>query len=108
MKLLPNISKTILHSFIFAIGGAPTLAMWISAMQVKDQQQLFQVFVSLTILIACILIPIIFIQNLFLMIKRQSVLIEDKIKPLSQFYLLLNIFCLVYWLIRVVNSSQFT
>ncbi len=108
MKLLPNISKTIIHSFIFAIGGAPTLAMWITAMQVKDQELLFQVFVGMTIMIACVLIPVIFIQNVFLMIKRQSVVVEDKIKALSQFYLILNVLCLIYWIIKVINPSQIT
>ncbi|TCM67268.1 hypothetical protein EC844_10937 [Acinetobacter calcoaceticus] len=104
MKLLPNISKTIIHSFLFAIGGAPTIAMIISSLQTNDQELLFQAFVGLTIIFACVLIPLIFIQNLFLLIKRQSVVVEDKIKPLSQFYLLLNVGSLIYWLLRVFNQ----
>ncbi len=105
MKLLPNISKTILFSFIFALGGAPTLAMWISASQVNDPVQLLNLFISLTVLIACILVPIIFIQNVFLLIKRQSLWVEDRIVLLSRFYLILNVCCLIYWLLKVFELS---
>lgn len=103
MKLLPNISKTIFHSFIFALGGAPTIAMWLSVQRVADPNLFFSAFISLTILLACILLPIIFIQNLFLLIKRQSVIVEDRVLYLSRFYLILNVICLVYWLLRVAN-----
>jgi len=105
MKLLPNISKTIFHSFIFALGGAPTIAMWISTAHLSDQAQLLPVFINLTVLIACVLIPIIFIQNVFLLIKRQSIWVEDRIQILSHFYLLLNVGCLIYWLLNVLNMS---
>lgn len=103
MKLLPNISKTIFHSFIFALGGAPTIAMWLSEQRVTDPELFFSVFISLTILLACILLPLIFLQNLFLLIKRQSPAIEDKVLHLSHFYLILNVVCLIYWLFRVAN-----
>lgn len=105
MKLLPNISKTILHSFIFALGGAPTLAMWLSMRQPVDQQMFFSVFISLTVLIACILLPVIFIQNIFLLIKRQSIAVDDKVGYLGNFYLVLNVICLLYWLLRVFNLA---
>lgn len=105
MKLLPNISKTILFSFIFALGGAPTIAMWISTSQVSNPAQLVDLFISLTALIACILVPVIFIQNVFLLIKRQSVWVEDRIVLLSRFYLILNVCCLIYWLLKVFELS---
>lgn len=103
MKLLPNISKTIIHSFIFALGGAPTIAMWLSMQRVTDPNLFFSVFISLTVIIACILLPIVFIQNIFLLIKRQSTTIEDKVAPLGNFYLILNVICLLYWVLRVFN-----
>jgi len=103
MKLLPNISKTIFHSFIFALGGAPTIAMWLSTERVADPELFFSAFISLTVLLACVLLPIIFIQNIFLLIKRQSPIVEDKVAHLSWFYLILNVICLIYWLLRVAN-----
>ena len=98
MKLQPNISKTIFHSFLFAIGGSPTIAMWLIQQQNHDQTMFITIFMSLSALIACILIPIVFIQNSFLLWKRNSVIVEDKIKPLSLVYLGLNILCLIFWI----------
>lgn len=103
MKLLPNISKTIIHSFIFALGGAPTIAMWLSMQRVTDSNVFLSVFISLTVIIACILLPVIFIQNIFLLIKRQSTVVEDKVVYLGNFYLFLNVICLLYWVLRVFN-----
>lgn len=103
MKLLPHISKTIIHSFIFALGGAPTIAMWLSMQRVMDTDVFMSVFISLTVIIACILLPVIFIQNIFLLIKRQSTLVEDKVVYLGNFYLCLNVICLLYWVLRVFN-----
>lgn len=103
MKLLPNISKTIIHSFIFALGGAPTIAMWLSMQRVMDTDVFLSVFISLTVIIACILLPVIFIQNIFLLIKRQNTIVEDKVVYLANFYLCLNVICLLYWVLRVFN-----
>ena len=40
------------------------------------------------------------LQNAFLYFKRKDEILEQKIKPLSQIYLGLNIICLIYWLAR--------
>ncbi|ENV32658.1 hypothetical protein [Acinetobacter gerneri] len=98
MKLQQNISKTLIYSFLFAVGGCPTIAMWIVSGQTDDQDILISAFMSVTILLACIILPIILIQNVFILIKKNSVALEDKIKPLAILYLVLNILCLVYWL----------
>ncbi|MCH4242976.1 hypothetical protein [Acinetobacter gerneri] len=98
MKLQQNISKTLIYSFLFAVGGCPTIAMWIVSGQTDDQDILISAFMSVTILLACIILPIILIQNVFILIKKNSVVLEDKIKPLAILYLVLNILCLVYWL----------
>ena len=103
MKLLPNISKTIIHSFIFALGGAPTLAMWLSMQRVTDMSVFLSVFISLTVIIACVLLPVVFMQNIFLLFKRQSVVVDDKVLYLGNFYLVLNVICLLYWVLRVFN-----
>ncbi|SPL72361.1 hypothetical protein [Acinetobacter stercoris] len=99
MKLQPNISKTLIYSFLFAVGGCPTIAMWLIAGQTQDQELLLTAFISLTVLTACILVPLILIQNTFLLVKRNSITIEDKVKPLSIAYLVLNVLCLIYWLL---------
>lgn len=102
MKLLPNISKTIIHSFLFALGGAPTIGMiWANSVVYADEQLHLSVFTSLTILIACVLIPVILIQNVFLIIKKQDVKLDLKIESLAHFYLVLNLLCLAYWLLKV-------
>ncbi|AOA59984.1 hypothetical protein [Acinetobacter larvae] len=101
MNLLPNISKTILHSFIFALGGTPTLAMWLSERQTQQPEQFMAYFVSLTVLIACIIFPVVFIQNSFLLWKRLDPNIDNKITKLSYFYLILNIICMIYWITKV-------
>ncbi len=36
MKLQPHIAQTIFYSLLFAIGGAPTIAMWIISLQTND------------------------------------------------------------------------
>ena len=94
-----NISGTIFYSLLFAMGGAPTIAMLIIQAQTKDPNIIYGVFISLTVIIACILVPLILIQNAFLFFKRKDELLEQKIKPLCQVYLVLNAFCLIYWLI---------
>ncbi|MFW2778098.1 hypothetical protein ACN6QF_07465, partial [Acinetobacter baumannii] len=58
MKLQPTISKTIFYSFLFAIGGSPTLAMLIIYGQNYNPDFFMTAFMSLSILIACVLIPV--------------------------------------------------
>ena len=97
MNVYPNITKTILYSLIFAIGGAPTLAMLMIKAQTSDPNVIYQALISLSVVIACILVPIILIQNTFLLFKR-SVAIESRISVLLYFYLILDVLCLLYWL----------
>ena len=99
MNIQSYISKTIFHAFLFAMGGAPTLAMWIVQAQNPEQDVLLTAFVSVTVILACILVPIILFQNSFLLFKRQSANVEARIQPLYYGYLILNIVCLIYWLL---------
>ena len=93
-----NISGTIFYSLLFAMGGAPTIAMLIIQAQTQDPNIIYGVFIGLSVIIACILVPLILIQNAFLFIKRKNDQLEQKIKPLCQVYLVLNALCLIYWL----------
>ena len=93
-----NISGTIFYSLLFAMGGAPTIAMLIIQAQTQDPNIIYGVFIGLSVIIACILVPLILIQNAFLFFKRKNDQLEEKIKPLRQVYLVLNALCLIYWL----------
>lgn len=81
------------------MGGAPTIALMIIQAQTTDQTLINSALLGLSVIIACILVPIILVQNAILFAKRKSVELNEKIKPLSQVYLILNVICLVYWLI---------
>ncbi|WP_010111282.1 hypothetical protein [Acinetobacter sp. P8-3-8] len=96
--MLKNISNTIFYSLIFAMGGAPTIALMIIQAQTTDQAVVNSALLGLSVIIACILVPIILLQNAILFAKRKSVVLDEKIKPLSKIYLILNVICLVYWL----------
>ncbi|MEG9015926.1 hypothetical protein VPJ49_05080, partial [Acinetobacter baumannii] len=50
MKLQPTISKTIFYSFLFAIGGSPTLAMLIIYGQNYNPDFFMTAFMSLSVL----------------------------------------------------------
>ncbi|MEG0483426.1 MAG: hypothetical protein RR569_09995 [Acinetobacter sp.] len=97
--MLKNISNTIFYSLIFAMGGAPTIALMIIQAQTTDQALINSALLGLSVILACVLVPIILIQNAILFAKRKNVQLNEKIKPLSQVYLVLNVICLVYWLI---------
>lgn len=88
MKLQPHIAQTIFYSLLFAIGGAPTIAMWIIALQTNDPNLFMAAFMGLTVIIACVIVPIILLQNAYLLFKRNDVNLEDKIKYLLRFILL--------------------
>lgn len=81
------------------MGGAPTIALMIIQAQTTDQALINSALLGLSVIIACILVPIILLQNAILFAKRKNVELNEKIKPLSQIYLVLNVICLVYWLI---------
>lgn len=93
-----NISATIFYSLLFAMGGAPTIAMLIIQAQTQDPNIIYNAFIGLSVIIACILVPLILIQNAILFFKRKNEQLEQKIKPFCQVYLVLNVLCLVYWL----------
>lgn len=93
-----NISTTIFYSLLFAMGGAPTIAMMIIRAQTRDPAIVYQALIGLSVIIACILVPLILIQNAYLFFKRKDEQLEQKIKPMLNVYLGLNVICLVYWL----------
>lgn len=93
-----NISGTIFYSLLFAMGGAPTIAMLIIQAQTQDPNIIYTAFIGLSVIIASILVPLILIQNAILFFKRKNEQLEQKIKPLCQGYLVLNALCLIYWL----------
>ena len=93
-----NISSTIFYSLIFAMGGAPTIALLIIHLQTTDTQIIQQALLGLSVMIACILVPCILLQNAYLFAKRKDAQLEEKIVPIKKFYLFLNILCLLYWL----------
>lgn len=94
-----NIAGTIFYSLLFAMGGAPTIAMMIIQGQTTDPDVIYSALIGLSVIIACILVPIILLQNAFLFAKRKSAILEEKIEPLCHLYLGLNILCLIYWLL---------
>lgn len=93
-----NISATMFYSLLFAMGGAPTIAMLVIQVQTQDPAIVNAAFIGLSVIIACILVPVVLIQNAFLFFKRKNEQLEQKIKPLCQIYLGLNVLCLIYWL----------
>lgn len=95
-----NISNTIFYSLLFAMGGAPTIAMLIIQAQTHDPAIVYQALIGLSVIIACILVPLVLIQNTYLIVKRNDASIEQKIKPLCNFYLILNVLCLLFWLAK--------
>lgn len=94
-----NIAGTIFYSLLFAMGGSPTLAMIIIKLQQVNPVYLYQAFIGLTVIIACILVPLILLQNAFLFLKRNDPNMEVKAKKICYLYLSLNIFSLIFWLI---------
>lgn len=101
MKLQPRIAQTIFYSLLFAIGGAPTIAMWIIALQTNDPNLFMAAFMGLTVIIACVIVPLILLQNAYLLFKRNDVNLEDKIKYLLRFYFVMNVICLISWILFI-------
>jgi len=97
-RMQKNISATMFYSLLFAMGGAPTIAMLIIRAQTNNPEIIYNALVGLSVIIACVWVPMILIQNAILFAKRKSESLEMKIQPLSQFYLVLNVLCLIYWL----------
>ena len=97
-RMHKNISGTMFYSLLFAMGGAPTIAMMMISAQTNDPAIINAALIGLSVIIACILVPLILIQNLVLFFKRKDAVWEEKIQPIFHAYLGLNILCLVYWL----------
>lgn len=93
-----NIANTIFYSLLFAMGGAPTIAMIIIKAQTSNPALIYQALIGLSVIIACILVPLILIQNAYLFIKRHNTSMNERILPVAHFYLGLNVLCLIYWL----------
>ena len=54
-----NISATMFYSLLFAMGGAPTIAMMIIRAQTQNPEVIYAALVGLSVIIACVLVPII-------------------------------------------------
>lgn len=93
-----NIRATMFYSLLFAMGGAPTIAMLIIRAQTDNPAIIYNALVGLSVIIACILVPLILLQNAILLFKRHSPDLEQRIQPLKQVYLALNAFCLIFWI----------
>ena len=86
------------YSLLFAMGGAPTIAMLIIQAQTQDPAVINNALIGLSVIIACILVPLVLLQNAVLFFKRHNAVLEQKIEPLCHLYLVLNVLCLIYWL----------
>ena len=95
----PKISATMFYSLLFAMGGAPTIAMMIILLQTQDKAVIYPIFIGLTSILACVLVPIILLQNAFLFTQRHSIVWGSKVQPLYMLYLVLNIVCLAFWML---------
>jgi hypothetical protein len=93
-----NIAGTMFYSLLFAIGGAPTIAMLIIQAQLQDPTLVYPVFIGLSVMVACVLVPLILLQNAYLYIKRHDEVLSDRLEVGSQVYLVLNGLCLLYWM----------
>ncbi|WON81663.1 hypothetical protein OK024_06985 [Acinetobacter sp. UGAL515B_02] len=76
--------------------------MWIARIQTQNPDLILTAFIGLTVIIACVLVPVVLIQNSYLLVKRNNVVLDDKIKPLSKFYFVVDLCCLASWVYFVV------
>ena len=83
-----NITSTIFYSLLFAMGGAPTIAMMLILSQKHDPNIMYQAFIGLSVIFACILVPLILIQNAYLLNKRKNPEMEEKVKNLGGLYVI--------------------
>ncbi len=94
-----NITTTIFYSLLFAMGGSPTFAMLLIELQGVDPDVIYQVFIGLTVIAACVFVPLVLIQNAFLIWKKKDPVWNERMEVVSQIYLGLDLFCLVFWLV---------
>ncbi|MDO4223534.1 MAG: hypothetical protein Q4D05_05845 [Acinetobacter sp.] len=98
----PTISRVLFYSLIFAIGVAPTAAMWVlkyNRVGIEQIESAMSAFIGLTLLFALIFIPIILVQNAYLFIKRKNPELDAKVVGLSRFYVIANGLCLLSWIV---------
>ena len=93
-----NIANTLFYSLLFAMGGAPTIAMLIIQVQSVQADLIYPIFIGLSVMVACVLVPLILLQNTFLLVKRHDERLNLKMEIWSSIYLWLNGFCLLYWI----------
>lgn len=93
-----ELSATLFYSFLFALGGAPTIAMLIIRIQTDNPDIIYSALIGLSAIIACVLVPLILIQNSILILKRKNESLLRNLKFLKYFYLSLNACCLVFWI----------
>ncbi|MEB3752890.1 hypothetical protein [Acinetobacter sp. MD2(2019)] len=99
MKLNADLTKTLFYSFLFALGGAPSIAMLIVSDQTHHQDVLLSGFIGLTLVLACVFLPLILLQNIFLLLVRHQPRFHKLTQVLGKIYFALNLICLLFWLL---------
>lgn len=83
-----NTSKTMFYSLLFAIGGAPTLAMWMIYIQTNGAlEQHWTTLLALSFVLAAIIAPLILIQNFYILWKRKKLILRTRLSQLPTFIL---------------------
>lgn len=103
MKLQADLTKTLFYSFLFALGGAPSIAMMIVSEQVSSQQAILSGFIGLTLVLACVLLPVILVQNSVLFFARNKTQTEKIVPVLGKLYFILNLICLLFWILFMLK-----
>lgn len=101
INMQPTISKILFNSLIFALGISPTLAMWV--MELRQIEFHTMIFMSLCLTFAVLIVPIILLQNAYLLYKRQDEMLGVKLNWLARLYLVLNGICLVSWILFMMK-----
>ncbi|MEB3767901.1 hypothetical protein [Acinetobacter sp. MD2] len=99
MKLPAELTKTLFYSFLFALGGAPSIAMMVVSERGIHQDMMLSGFIGLTLVLACVLLPLILLQNSILLFTRHQTYSEKIVQVLGPIYLVLNVLCLLFWLL---------
>lgn len=97
----PTMSKIFFNSSIFAMGIAPTLAMWV--MEWREIQFHSVIFMSLCLTFAVVITPLILLQNAYLLYKREDAVLDAKLNWLARAYLVLNGVCLASWMLFMLK-----
>ncbi|WP_343597347.1 hypothetical protein [Acinetobacter sp.] len=103
MKLQADLTKTLFYSFLFALGGAPSIAMMVVSERISNQQALLSGFIGLTLVLACVLLPLILIQNSFFLFVRHKGQFDKVFQVTGKVYLALNFICLLFWILFILK-----